>query len=95
MIITTKYIGPTNYRPGRVKASLPTFTGPAISATLEWDHSKNIFDNHKSAMLVALAKWDARNPGHVKLRNDCWTAHDANGGGYLFVSLIPGEQFNA
>ncbi len=41
--ITTKYIGPTNYRGSRVKA-----TASAGSVTLEWDDELNTSANHAS-----------------------------------------------
>lgn len=52
--IQTKYIGPTNHRPGRVKAWCQ-----ARSLTEEWDHSLNSEENHELvAMLLAHAlRW--------------------------------------
>ena len=42
--IETKYIGPTNYRGARVKA-----TAQAGSITLSWDHELDANDNHTLA----------------------------------------------
>lgn len=42
--IVTKYLGPTNFRGSRVKA-----TCDAGSITLGWDHSLNSEDNHTRA----------------------------------------------
>jgi hypothetical protein len=42
--ITTKYIGPTNVRSSKVKA-----TAQAGSLTLHWDDGLNADDNHKRA----------------------------------------------
>lgn len=42
--ITTKYIGPTNVRGSRIKA-----TAQAGSITLNWDHSLNPDQNHCAA----------------------------------------------
>lgn len=42
--ITTKFLGPTDFRGSRVKA-----TASAGSATVSWDHSKDIEDNHRAA----------------------------------------------
>jgi hypothetical protein len=48
--IVTKYIGPTNSKGARVKA-----TAEAGSITLSWDHALNAGDNHRTAA-EALAK---------------------------------------
>lgn len=50
MAIETKYIGPTNYRPGRVKA-----VSDAGSLTRAWDHALGVQENHHAAA-VALAE---------------------------------------
>lgn len=42
--ITTKYLGPTNYRGSRVKA-----TAQAKSITIEWDDALNATANHSRA----------------------------------------------
>jgi hypothetical protein len=42
--IITRYLGPTNFRGGRVKA-----TCQAKSKTLEWDHALNPTQNHIAA----------------------------------------------
>ncbi len=42
--IVTKFIGPTNVRGSRVKA-----TAAAGSVILQWDHSLNSEDNHAAA----------------------------------------------
>jgi len=42
--IVTKFLGPTNVRGSRVKAS-----AAAGSITLSWDHSKNPTGNHAAA----------------------------------------------
>jgi hypothetical protein len=49
--IKTKYLGPTDYRGGRVKAD----DGDGNSVTIPWDHGKNSNDNHEAAM-IALCK---------------------------------------
>lgn len=43
--ISTKFIGPTNYRGARVKAYTPT----GKSITVAWDHEKNSIENHQRA----------------------------------------------
>jgi hypothetical protein len=51
--IVTKYIGPTNVRGSRVKA-----TAQAGSVTLHWDNSLNSDQNHKAAALALATKLD-------------------------------------
>lgn len=43
--IVTKYMGATNYKPGRVKA-----TCEARSVTLSYDHGLSTYENHRAAM---------------------------------------------
>lgn len=49
--ITTKYIGPTNYRPSRVKAK-----AHYGSVTISWDHALNTDENHEQAARALIAK---------------------------------------
>ena len=53
--ITTRYLGPTNNRGPRVRAS--TFES---AVTIPYDHSKNVEDLHRDAMLALCRKlkWD-------------------------------------
>lgn len=53
--ITTKYIGPSNVKGSRVKA-----TAAAGIVTLHWDNSLNSDDNHKMAAKALATKlgWD-------------------------------------
>jgi hypothetical protein len=50
--IETKYLGPTNFRGARIKAS-----AEAGSITIPWDHALNAEDNHKAAALAFVNKW--------------------------------------
>lgn len=50
--IITKYIGPTNYRGSRVKAS-----ASAGSVTLEWDNALNSDGNHAAAAQALCDKY--------------------------------------
>lgn len=56
--IITRYLGPTNHRPSRVKA----YAGKAGSVTVPWDYSlpDNITANHRSAALALMdmLRWD-------------------------------------
>ena len=49
--ITTKYIGATNFRSSRVKA-----TAQAGSVTITWNDSLSVDENHKQAALKLMAK---------------------------------------
>ena len=53
--ITTRYIGPTNTKAARIKA-----TAEAGSTTVAWDHALNIQDNHAAAAitLAQIYGWD-------------------------------------
>lgn len=51
--ITTKYIGPSNVRGSRVKA-----TAQAGSITLEWDNALNRDQNHMAAAKALATKLD-------------------------------------
>ena len=55
--IITKYIGPSNVRGSRVKA-----TASAGSVTLHWDDALNSYGNHAAAAkaLVKKLKWSGR-----------------------------------
>lgn len=71
--ITTKYLGPTNARGSRVKA-----TAAAGSVTLEWDDALNVEENHTLAAEALMARmgWKA-------------TLYRGGlpGGGYCFVQV--------
>ena len=54
MTITTKFIGPTNWRGARVKA---TSTSGA-SVTIPWDHALGIDENHERAADALARKLD-------------------------------------
>ena len=51
--ITTKYLGPTNYRGGRIVA-----TCEAGKITVNWNYGLNVSDNHKAAMQALASKLD-------------------------------------
>jgi hypothetical protein len=74
--ITTKYIGPTNYRPARVKV-----TCDAHTATVAWDHALDTVENHaRAARQVAdLLGWTKYSNYHVGGTKD----------GYVFVAVEP------
>jgi hypothetical protein len=73
--IVTKYLGPTNVRGARIKA-----TADAGSITLSWDHALNPERNHRAAAMALAEKygWQGRfvgggmpdNTGNVYVRDD-------------------------
>lgn len=71
-MFTTKYIGPTNTRGSRVKA---TSAGGA-SVTLPWDCALNPWDNHLAAARALAVKLDM--PGD-------YIGASLDGGGYVFI----------
>lgn len=95
MLITTKYIGPTNYRPGRVKAQMRQPNGVTLSITRERDHELSVTDNHKGAMPALVEKWDGDNAKFRDCRATSWAAHYGADGGYVFITLCPSEIFEA
>jgi hypothetical protein len=57
--IVTKFIGPTNFRGSRVKA-----TAAAGSVTLNWDHALNSEANHAAAAKALAEKYEWRGEWH-------------------------------
>ena len=56
--ISTKYIGPTDFRGSRVKAR----SSSGLSVTLSWDDALNVDANHRAAALALATKlkWSGR-----------------------------------
>ncbi len=50
--ITTKYLGPTDYRGARVKAQ-----AQAGAVTVNWDHALNPEANHRAAAMALASKY--------------------------------------
>lgn len=72
--IETRYLGPTNTKGGRIKA-----TAWAGSITIGYNHALDTQDNHRAAANALIAKMDWRGPfaqgGNIK------------GDGYYFVNV--------
>jgi hypothetical protein len=78
MIITTKYLGPTNTRGGRIKASREDgLNFPPI--TVEYDHALSSYANHCEAMRAFIAKHYLKAPCETLL------AHHTKEG-YVFLT---------
>jgi hypothetical protein len=76
-VIVTKYVGPTDTKPGRVKAT----AGSGRSITLAWDHELNETENHAAAAASLAGKLiDAREGDTYTLRGGC-----LHGGGFAFA----------
>lgn len=77
--ISTRYVGPTNYRGARVIAT----AGGGLRLTLSWDYALNQQRNHQAAAraLADRLQWG-------------WGPHWAGGGtkdGYCFVDSSDGQ----
>ena len=80
--IMTKYLGPTDYKGGRVKA---TATG-GRTVTLSWDYGLGIEGNHVAAAKALATKLDWTERG--------WIGGGLNEGGFVFVS-VPSDNAQA
>lgn len=71
--IVTRFLGPTNFRGARVKA-----TADAGSITVSWDYALGISENHERAALALAAKmrW-----------GDAWKGGGLPGKGYAFINV--------
>jgi hypothetical protein len=72
--IETRYLGPTNTKGGRIKA-----TAWAGSVTVPYDHALDAADNHKAAQLALRGKlgWQGKYA----------QGGNAKGNGYYFVNV--------
>lgn len=94
--IITKYVPPTNTKPGRVKA-----TCERGSLTVSWDHGLEAGENMRAACDQLCAQFDAEDAkkyGGEGLRNDWkWSRPKASGqipsGEYVFC-FIPERFFD-
>ena len=72
--IETKYLGPTNTKGGRIKA-----TAWAGSVTMPYDHALNAEDNHRAAALLLQTKYG--------WQGTFAQGANAKGDGYVFVNV--------
>jgi hypothetical protein len=75
--IETKYLGPTDHRGSRVKA-----TAEAGSLTISWDDALDVRENHARAALEAIRRWGW---------SGRWVGGSLAGRGYAFV-CVPGSR---
>ena len=90
--ITTKYLGPTNHRGSRIKAT----TSSGISNTISWDYAKGTIQNHERAIheLNLKLSWDGELVGGSpddKGDSYIWTFVRGRDGTYntLRLDLLP------
>lgn len=81
-VILTKYLGPTNFRGSRVKAT----SGSGTTVTIAWDDELNIDENHAAAAMALAAKLWCYTPGTLTLRGGC---HDGCDGFAWAVDVTP------
>ncbi len=90
--IVTKFLGPTNTRGARVKATLPS----GKSVTVSWDHGSRSEDNHREASIACAQKHLI--DGHEYLNGKEPWVHEVHGihglkSGYVcIVKLINKED---
>jgi hypothetical protein len=82
MAIQTKFLGPTNFRGSRIKATaMDNFSdGRAISVTIGYDHALNGDANHRVAA-EKLLPHVVRSPEGVHMVAGAWKR------GYVFVAV--------
>jgi len=77
--IVTKYLGPTNHRGARVKA-----TAQAGTVTVPWDHGVDHDENHLKAATALAWKFGWLDDGSKLHGGAC-----PSGDGYCFVLVAP------
>lgn len=72
--ISTKYLGPTNTRGSRIKAS----SGSGVSVTVPYDHGLDSFANHQAAAeaLCKKLKWTGTLVGGGTVGGYCFVFKD-------------------
>jgi hypothetical protein len=90
--IETRFIGATNTKGSRVKAT--TLGNNVQSITLSYDHALNAWDNHRAAaeaLIDKLGWWDTSFYGGSTAHGSMWVAD--TGRGHSLVRLIsPGHR---
>lgn len=72
--IETRYLGPTNTKGGRIKA-----TAWAGSVTVPYDHALSLEDNHRAAAMALVSK--------LQWQGTFAQGGNAKGDGYYFVNV--------
>lgn len=82
--IITKYIGPSNTKAGRIKATWRRYDGHKLQVTVEYDHALSERDNHAAAAMKLCRMG-------MEGGNEFWYCGELDNG-YAFV--MQGEQFS-
>lgn len=78
--ITTKFLGPTNNRGARVKAT----AARGLSLTVDWKYNMGVEGNHTEAAMALAVKLNWRGK---------WTGGGLDNDGYVFVNRVEGDDF--
>lgn len=66
-VITTRFLGPTNHRGARVKAT----SGGGRTLTVSWDYALGIHENHAAAAAALAGQVLECRPASLTLRGGC------------------------
>jgi hypothetical protein len=83
--IVTKYLGPTNHRGSRIKA-----TAEAGSIVVPWNYALDPQENHRMAALTLASNMGWDGGASYRRLTACWHGGALPGGGYAFV-FVEGE----
>jgi len=79
--IITKYLGPTDYKGTRVKATHVRDSKTKWSKTISWNHCKGAEENHQQAAQELINSWPLNEYFNFKLKG---RGHDHNH--YYFIA---------
>jgi hypothetical protein len=85
--IITKYLGPTDHRGARVKA-----TADAGTVTVSWDHALNTEDNHRAAAEALANEYRWLDGGDWKLVGG--SLPDGTGFAFVLVRAPKADRWN-
>jgi len=79
--ISTRYLGPTDFRGSRVKA----ITSSGLSITISWDDALDLDGNHDAAAIALVRKLGWDNPERT---------HNREPGPFMYRGAAPGGRGN-
>ena len=82
MMIVTHYVGPTDFKPGRVVAAANL--DRRYRVVVSWDHSLSIKGNHDHAAWALLREMDKKMPEYASVRAGAYVRLYNEGGGYTY-----------
>lgn len=88
-MIVTRYLGPTEHRCSRIKATHKRDNDTTWSATISWDHALNSEANHQAAAEQLLTQW----PYETRLRI-VGRGHDADAYYWLTATVWQDKNGN-